>query len=672
MREKFVTVVIVFILLLLGSQAFAQTATYDTVTVKELQYVANPTNTNQETSYMGKKLVVKGFVMHNPRELWVGARWACHLVDTVGVDARPWGGFFVIQDDTAKVNTLLGFVQEGDEVYFSGTLASYSGITQLNITTSPIVPVTILSSGNTLPGPKLLTAADLATHAAGEQWESHYVRLENMTVVNNEFTSNECVITDGTTTAYIDDYFMHFRAQFDNSLNAWPSNGTRLNIQGFVRDVGQDYFTINPRFDSDFEILSNPPSISNVARDIGIPTSSDDVTVTATIVDNQVVVGANLLYSVNDAAFQSLVMTANVDTFTAVIPAQANGAVVKFFLTTIDDENDFAIMPGDTSQSFYFYAVRDNGVSIKDIQYTYGMTNDASGYRGFRVTLEGVVMTDSTDWTNNYYIEEKDSAWSGIWVRDDLNKTVKGDWIRINGLVQEDYGVTRLNYITDYTVVTPSYGAFEPVKVTTGEITTGGVNAEAYESVLIEVDNVTVSNPFPDGTSGNYGEFEIDDGSGPIRVDDAMNGFFGHAQLDSTFALGETIEKVIGMHYYSFSDYKILPRDSSDIVGHFTSIDESGAPLMREFSLEQNYPNPFNSSTEIRFAVKNAGKVTVTIYNTLGQRVKMLYRGSVNPGAYTVRWNGLDEAGQAVSTGLYFYELKSDNFNATRKMLYLK
>jgi hypothetical protein len=665
------SVIVLLVLLTLGlfySNGVTQTASYDTVSIHDLQYVTDP-GVSDSSLYLGDTVVVHGYVMHSPRALYVGSRWACYITDGT---QDPWSGFFIIQDDSSESNTLFGYVQTGDECYFTGRVATYTGLTQLNILTNPVVPISIVSSGNTLPEAKVLTLADVATHAAGEQWESMLIRVEGTTVTNRAYTNNQAVITDGTASGYIDDYFLYYRSQFDNGLNPWPANGTSLNINGFTRDIGQSYFSINPRGDSDFEVLTNPPDISGVRRSPGVPTSSDEVSVSAAIVDNGSVASATLFYSVNWGAFQEIGMTvANGDTFQATIPVSADNSYVRYFIQAVDNVGDMSQIPGDTSTYVYSYVIRNSGLSIKDVQYTWGYSVDNSPFMGYVATLEGVVMTDTLDWINNYYIQAKDSAWYGIWVYDNAHKPNKGDWVSVTGTVQENYNVTRLGYVTDLTVVTPNYGAFDPIQVTTGEITTGGANAEAYESVLIKVVNVTVTNPFPDAPSGNYGEFTVDDGSGGVRVDDAFSAFDGN--LDSTFYLDDTIEELIGEHYFSFSNYKILPRNYTDIVNHVAIEDPGdGMNLAKNYALQQNYPNPFNPTTTINFNVPQTTTLRLSVYNLLGQRIRVLLDGVVQAGNRQVVWDGRNEAGNMMGSGIYFYRLEGNGVNMTKKMILMK
>ncbi|MEJ2052143.1 MAG: T9SS type A sorting domain-containing protein, partial [Calditrichota bacterium] len=400
--------------------------------------------------------------------------------------------------------------------------------------------------------------------------------------------------------------------------------------------------------------LTNPPTISDVSRNPGVPLSSDDVDVSAAIVDNGTVASAEVLYSVNYGSFTSLSMTnTEGDTFSATIPAQANNSYVRYFIKATDDEGDMSQLPGDTSQFVYSYVIRDEGLDIMDVQYTWGYPVDNSPFQGYEVSLEGVVTTDPADWTGNYYIQEKDSAWYGMWVYDPNNTPVQGDWISVTGEVQENYGVTRLRNITNFSVVTAGYGVFDPIQVTTGEIGTGGDNGEAYEDVLIKVVNVTVTDPFPD-SPGNYGEFEIDDGSGPVRVDDAFTAFGGN--LDSTFHLDDTIEQLIGVHYYSFNDYKILSRNNNDIIGHVTGIENNSQQIAQQYTLAQNYPNPFNPVTQIEFNVPVTANVKVAVFDILGRQVKVLYNAVAPAGNHTLIWDATSDAGNPVGSGIYFYQ----------------
>ncbi len=98
--------------------------------------------------------------------------------------------------------------------------------------------------------------------------------------------------------------------------------------------------------------------------------------------------------------------------------------------------------------------------------------------------------------------------------------------------------------------------------------------------------------------------------------------------------------------------------------------DDGHPPVV--FSLGQNYPNPFNPSTTIHYEIGRESKVTLTIYNVLGQRVRSLIRGASQVGKQTVTWDGRNDSGHAVTSGMYFYRLEAGTFVKSRKMILLK
>jgi hypothetical protein len=106
-----------------------------------------------------------------------------------------------------------------------------------------------------------------------------------------------------------------------------------------------------------------------------------------------------------------------------------------------------------------------------------------------------------------------------------------------------------------------------------------------------------------------------------------------------------------------------------DIQGTL-GIEDDLLPLT--FALYQNYPNPFNPTTIISYDLPEATRVELVIYDILGQRVVTIKNGRQEAGSYHVRWNGTNDLGAPVSTGLYFYQLNSTPFSATRKMVFMK
>jgi hypothetical protein len=120
------------------------------------------------------------------------------------------------------------------------------------------------------------------------------------------------------------------------------------------------------------------------------------------------------------------------------------------------------------------------------------------------------------------------------------------------------------------------------------------------------------------------------------------------------------------------------PVDTSDAVSEdFCSgwpkiVVESSPTLPKEFALNQNYPNPFNSSTVIEFSLPEASAVTIQVYNILGQKVRTLADNLYPPGVHLARWDGRNQAGMQVSSGLYFLLVQTDTHTACKKMTLLR
>ena len=88
--------------------------------------------------------------------------------------------------------------------------------------------------------------------------------------------------------------------------------------------------------------------------------------------------------------------------------------------------------------------------------------------------------------------------------------------------------------------------------------------------------------------------------------------------------------------------------------------------------LGENYPNPFNPSTMIHFDLKEKSQVTLSVYNTRGECVKHLTNASFSYGKHQLYWNGTNDKGNSVSSGIYYYKMKAGNYTKIRKMLLIK
>ncbi len=183
---------------------------------------------------------------------------------------------------------------------------------------------------------------------------------------------------------------------------------------------------------------------------------------------------------------------------------------------------------------------------------------DESPYDGDDVTVTGIVTVGGNEFyagtgTAQYAVIQDVSSgpWSGLVIYGYdgiLTSLVRGDSVVVSGYVSEYNGLTEVvvNSVdldeAGYTVPTPE------------ELATVDVPAEQWESVLVSVSNVTVT----DDDLG-YGEWSVTDGSGDVRIDDM-------GEISYSPSNGDTFSKIIGICFYSFDNFKIEPRDDSDLI----------------------------------------------------------------------------------------------------------
>jgi hypothetical protein len=108
----------------------------------------------------------------------------------------------------------------------------------------------------------------------------------------------------------------------------------------------------------------------------------------------------------------------------------------------------------------------------------------------------------------------------------------------------------------------------------------------------------------------------------------------------------------------------IFKRSLSEMT---TSVDLPLKGLPPQFSLKQNYPNPFNPSTTIRYALSGRSRVTLSVFNALGQQVATLVNETQDSGDHEIRFDGRD-----LASGIYFYRLRAGDLVQCRKLVYLR
>ncbi len=180
---------------------------------------------------------------------------------------------------------------------------------------------------------------------------------------------------------------------------------------------------------------------------------------------------------------------------------------------------------------------------------------------------------------------------------------------------------------------------------------------------------------------GNHGTYQVDypdciDAMGGSRVCLDYDGTNFHAaiQYEGKFGASSMIGKLV---HFGFPFETIYPEQDRDrvmerIINFFAG--STAAPNLAEsspadFRLCQNYPNPFNSLTTIQYQLPAAGPVELAIFNLVGERVKLLVAEDQSSGWHRAQWDGSNENGAAVASGVYLYQLKTNHRIETRRMV---
>ncbi|GEM_PF-1818976 len=185
------------------------------------------------------------------------------------------------------------------------------------------------------------------------------------------------------------------------------------------------------------------------------------------------------------------------------------------------------------------------------------------------------------------------------------------------------------------------------------EIKAGDLNGDGdLDLVTVNRSSRTISILLNHGDGTFAGRIDLPMGTQPVSV--SIADFNGDGILD--IAVPDQNENQIALLINN------LPTD----------IDDFEEILPMSFTLEQNYPNPFNPMTSIAFSLPSKSEVVLSIYNVLGQRVKELLNDNLDAGRHTIIWDGTDNGGKQVASGIYFYCIKAGKFQDSKKMILLK
>lgn len=436
--------------------------------------------------------------------------------------------------------------------------------------------------------------------------------------------------------------------------------------------------------------------VSNVVREFPIPPIISDVTKLpnqeASVTEYEI--GANIytlfsttiasakLYYDTGTGYQSVDMvTVSGDSMSATIPQQPSGTVIKYYLEATDNNGltyTYPLDAGWEAAEYYSFGIYTPETQTLDLSFEEGsgIPQDGSSYE-HTVTMVGnpVYSTNAIDGSYSIYLEgdssylEVDSPFLNsetfaidFWFSADTIKT----YCRILNRPGSPSSWSTNNY----QIRTNDQEQLEAICDGSVSITTDcTIEPNKWYHVLFEVQKA------PEGdTCVYYGTFQLNDES-----DQEL--YLGYAGFD-VMPLQSTAPLRIGkagtstgpeayppffkgyldnIKIYNYPAIGLLPVGISE---------SENVPL--RYELSQNYPNPFNPSTQIQFVIPTNQQVTLTIYDILGREVRTLVDGKMEAGRHVKRWDGDNNYGSNVASGIYFYRLEAKDYIKVRKMVLIR
>ncbi len=427
----------------------------------------------------------------------------------------------------------------GENITITATVNEYYSLTQLIDAAS----YSVNSSGNSTD-PLNITTGDLTgCMESGEEVESMLVRVNNVIVTtpSNEF--GEWYVDDGSGPVMINDKL------FDGE---WLDPSSSQEFAGIIGVVDYAYseFSILPRTMSDIVLCSTCP-VADAGDNQGV---SPGVTVTLDGSSSYDPNGSIIAYEWTQLSGTAVTLSDEEAAITTFTSPNSDGSLT-FKISVFD--NDFNEATDEVVITI------SSPITIQDIQCPSDLSQGEYCYEtsmaGDEVSTYGVVthvLAPGHSSEGNFFLQQPGvDECAGIFIRDfDIVPSV-GDELTLTGTVNEYYSFTQIIDVTSSSVSSTG-NSITPLAITTGDL---GIDCseegEFLEGMLVKVSNVTVEG------IDEFGNIQINDGSGPTLMDD----YYFDGEL-STPLVGDIYPSIVGVVGYSYSEFKIYPRNSSDFV----------------------------------------------------------------------------------------------------------
>ncbi len=579
---------------------------------------------------------------------------------SIAFDPQVRGKIYLVWVNFPKIMIVVG---EGDEAHFEyiegATDTSSTGYTNAEIMVSISTDY-----GITWREPINIT---------GTRWRD-----------NNPPQPGQCMSENWPSVAVRVDDALHIMYILDTDAGGIPQNeGTATNCPVIYHRVPLDELDLNDPValpTQNWKFHNYPaarPQIpeDEVTRNIAMPTPDTPVRVTATVRPggNNQLTSVVLLYSLDGGAEREAPMS-NIggERWEGTIPGQSSGTMVWYRIQATNSANLTSFAP--QLEWRYGYVVRpEGGLQIRDIQYRPAQwVNDYSLYRGYEVTVTGVVTTPASfaQVYGAYAIQDAAQGWSGVFVRGINEELSIGQRIRVTGTVFErdvndprKWEYETYIQVREYEVVGQTQPPL-PIFVQVGDLTFAR-RAEELEGVLVRLADFEIGE-MTDLDPNTTSYWRIVDGSGTAWMTTiGLRGEDVNTLGIRNWRHGTAVQSMTGVFTENYGRYAVAPRMLSDVGP--AGVRDPNSPNPRFFALHSAFPNPFNAQTEITFDLPSNMFANLAIFDMEGRRVADVAEGKFDAGRHSF----IIDASE-LPAGVYIIRLQAGELTAARKLVLVK
>ena len=430
-----------------------------------------------------------------------------------------------------------------------------------------------------------------------------------------------------------------------------------------------------------------PPIITNVTQVQNQIPSVTQYEVDANIMafaTNGTITSADIKYSVDGGTTWQTAVLSDMgnNQYTGYIPQQPLGSIIDYYVEATDDQNRTATFPA-AGNGYLTFAIYQPMALVLNLDFEGGsgtpedhsfFHNPVSSPRPFVYSTDAVegsysiVQTPDPDGMDSSFMRVTTPFLTShdfnvsLWFKaDSLNDYIRlinrpitdGNWYQNNYEIRIEPGaLIRARYYADPTIIIPDF------------------YVEMTLSYVLQTN------------TWYRAVFKRDSTHAVFELYDADNTLLDQTENDSTISANPPVNaaaplrignggNLAGARGFSGKIDQVLIYNNFEGI-NTTGVKDETTVIPAKFELFQNYPNPFNPTTTIKFGVAKAGVIQLTVYDILGRKIKTLFNEDTHVGFHTVNWDGTNEYGNKVATGLYFYQLKASSVQLTQKMLLLK